>query len=63
MRTYRWLTLAAAILITALEIWAFTGASASTSAAQPAPPTTALMGNRGSFVDAAQVSSERTRLK
>jgi hypothetical protein len=44
MRTYRWLTLAAAILITALEIWAFTGASASANAAQPATPTTALMG-------------------
>jgi hypothetical protein len=28
MRTYRWLTLGAAIVITVLEAWLFTGASA-----------------------------------
>ena len=28
MRTYRWLTLSAAIAITMLETWLFTGASA-----------------------------------
>ena len=32
MRTYRWLTLTAAILITALEAWVFTGASATAAA-------------------------------
>ena len=31
MKTYRWLTLSAAIVITMLEAWVFTGASASAS--------------------------------
>jgi hypothetical protein len=31
MRTYRWLTLGAAIAITVLEAWLFTGASAAAS--------------------------------
>ena len=32
MRTYRWLTLSAAIVITLLEAWVFTGASATAAA-------------------------------
>ena len=39
MKTYRWLTLSAAIVITALEAWLFTGASAS----EVDPPTTVVM--------------------
>lgn len=31
MKTYRWLTLVAALLITVLEAWAFAGASANAS--------------------------------
>ena len=31
MKTYRWFTLSAAIVITMLEAWVFTGASASAS--------------------------------
>jgi hypothetical protein len=41
MKTYRWLTLSAAIVITVLEAWLFTGASA--SAAQTDAPTTVVM--------------------
>ncbi len=37
MNTHRWLTLSAAIVITMLEAWLFTGASASASQANPAP--------------------------
>jgi hypothetical protein len=37
MNTYRWLTLSAAIVITMLEAWLFTGASASASQAGSAP--------------------------
>ena len=29
MKTHRWLTLSAAIVLTVLEVWVFTGASAS----------------------------------
>ena len=36
MKTHRWLTLGAAILITVLEAWVFTGASASASQIDPA---------------------------
>lgn len=41
MRTYRWLTLGAAIVITALEVWGFTGASA--TASQIDAPATVVM--------------------
>lgn len=41
MKTYRWLTLSAAIVITVLEAWVFTSASASTS--QIDAPTTVVM--------------------
>lgn len=41
MKTYRWLTLAAAIAITVLEAWVFTGASA--SASQIDTPATVVM--------------------
>jgi hypothetical protein len=41
MKTYRWLTLSAAILVTALEAWLFTGASA--RASQIDAPTTMVM--------------------
>jgi hypothetical protein len=37
MRTYRWLTLVAAIAITALEAWLFTGASAAAASPINAP--------------------------
>ena len=40
MKTYRWLTLSAAIVITVLEAWLFTGASA--SASQIDAPTTVV---------------------
>ena len=41
MKTYRWFTLSAAIVITVLEAWLFTGASA--SASQADSPTTLVM--------------------
>jgi hypothetical protein len=41
MKTYRWFTLSAAILVTVLEVWLFTGASA--SASQIDAPTTVAM--------------------
>jgi hypothetical protein len=41
MNAYRWLTLSTAIVITMLEAWLFTGASA--SASQPAPAPTVVM--------------------
>jgi hypothetical protein len=41
MKIYRWFTLGAAILITVLEAWIFTGASA--SAAQIDSPVTVMM--------------------
>ena len=37
MRTYRWLTLSAAIAITVVEAWLFSGASAATASQQEAP--------------------------
>jgi hypothetical protein len=37
MKTYRWITLVAAIAITALEAWLFTGASAATASEIDAP--------------------------
>lgn len=37
MRTYRWFTLVAAITITALEAWLFTGASAAAASPVDAP--------------------------
>jgi hypothetical protein len=37
MRTYRWITLVAAITITALEAWLFTGASAAAASQIDAP--------------------------
>ena len=42
MKTYRWLTLGAALVITALEAWLFTGASAA-AASQIGAPTPAVM--------------------
>ena len=36
MKTYRWFTLGAAIVITVLEAWVFTGASASAPQSDPA---------------------------
>jgi hypothetical protein len=43
MKTYRWLTLGAALVITALEVWVFTGASAA-AASQVRAPTPVMMG-------------------
>ena len=40
MRTYRWLTLIAAIVMTVLEAWVFTGASATATAQTPSPGVT-----------------------
>ena len=37
MRTYRWLTLSAAIVITVFEAWLFTGASAVAAVPTGAP--------------------------
>ena len=37
MKTYRWLTLAAALVITALETWLFNGANAAVAAPMDAP--------------------------
>lgn len=37
MRTYRWITLIAAIGITVLEAWLFTGASAAAASQADAP--------------------------
>ena len=37
MRTYRWLTLVAAIVITAFEAWLFTGSSAAAASQINAP--------------------------
>ena len=37
MRTYKWITLVAAIAITVLEGWLFTGASTATASAADAP--------------------------
>ena len=37
MRTYRWMTLVAAIAITVLEAWLFTGASAASASPIDAP--------------------------
>ena len=42
MKTYRWLTLSAAIIITVLEAWVFTGASASASQIDT-PPTVVMV--------------------
>ena len=42
MRTYRWLTLSAAIAITMLEGWLFTGASA-VAVSQADAPTPVVM--------------------
>jgi len=41
MRTYRWLTLSAAIVITVLEVWLLTGTSA--TASQIDSPMTVVM--------------------
>lgn len=41
MKTHRWITLSAAIVITVLEAWLFTGTSA--NAAQADTPTTVVM--------------------
>lgn len=65
MRTYRWLTLGAAIAITALETWLFVGTSA--LASQPAVPAAQpnaagqTAGPFGAVVDphSAHVASER----
>jgi hypothetical protein len=43
MKTYKWLTLGAALVITALETWLFTGANAAI-AAQVDAPTPAVTG-------------------
>jgi hypothetical protein len=37
MKTYRWLALSAALVITALEVWLFTGANAAVAAQVDAP--------------------------
>jgi hypothetical protein len=37
MKTYRWLTLGAALVITALEVWVFAGASAAAASQVDAP--------------------------
>jgi hypothetical protein len=73
MRTYQWLTLGAAIVITALEAWLFTGTSALASqpdapAATMAAPRAAVYptsvepprawGNHGVPIIPAQVASE-----
>jgi hypothetical protein len=47
MKTYRWLTLGAALVITALEVWVFTGASAA-AASQVDAPTPVMMGTADS---------------
>jgi hypothetical protein len=47
MKTYRWLTLGAALVITALEVWVFTGAS-SAAASQVDAPTPVMMGTADS---------------
>jgi hypothetical protein len=39
MKTYRWLTLGAALVITALETWLFNGANAAVSVPMDAPTT------------------------
>ena len=43
MKTYRWLTLIAAIVITACEAWLFTGASAAAAAQLDAAPTSVML--------------------
>jgi hypothetical protein len=48
MRTYRWLTLGAAIVITVLEGWLFTGASAAAGSQTDAPmPVVMVMSASG----------------
>jgi hypothetical protein len=47
MKTYRWLTLGAALVITALEVWVFNGASAAATS-QVDAPTPVMMGTADS---------------
>jgi hypothetical protein len=43
MKAYRWFTLAAAIAITALEAWLFSGASAAAAPPIDAPTSVAMV--------------------